>query len=108
MMIKNKKEYKKMSSVIKPELEKLNVKLTEISEIVIGIKQRQVNIIETANKINQNLKNQIEEEITDQKCYEGSEERIKVLKERIEKSKSLLVSIKDKMQLLEKKIESNK
>lgn len=97
-----------MSSVIKPELEKLNVKLTEISEIVVGIKQRQVNIIETANKINQNLKNQIEEEITNQKCCEGTEERIKKLKDRIEKSKSLLVSIKDKMQRLEKKIESNK
>ena len=97
-----------MASVIKPELEKLNVKLTEISDIAIGINQRQVNIIDTANKINQNMKSQIEEEISNEKCCEATEERIKVLKERIEKTKSLLGSIKDKMQRLEKKIESNK
>ena len=74
-----------MSSGVKPELEKLNVKLGEINEIAVGINTRQERIIETAKRVNESLKEQIEEEINNKKCYEGSEERIKGIKERIEK-----------------------
>ena len=90
-----------MSSVVRPELQKLNVKLEEISGITVGINQRQERIIETAKRVNESLKEQIEEEINNKKCFEGSEERIKAIKERIEKTKAMLSSIKEKMKLIE-------
>ena len=40
-----------MSSGVKPELEKLNVKLGEINEIAVGINTRQERIIETAKRV---------------------------------------------------------
>ena len=90
-----------MSSGVKPELEKLNVKLGEINEIAMGINTRQERIIETAKRVNESLKEQIEEEINNKKCYEGSEERIKGIKERIEKTKTMISLIKEKMKQLE-------
>ena len=51
--------------------------------------------------MNESLKEQIEEEINNKKCYEGSEERIKAIKERIEKTKMMLSAIKEKMKKLE-------
>lgn len=89
-----------MNEVIKPELEKLQEELTEVSSVALSIKKRQERIIKTANELNGNLKEIIQNNINEAQTLKNSEEKIQNLQTRIENSKTLIQSIKDKLALI--------
>lgn len=92
---------------IKPELDKIKTKLEQISNIAVGINHRQKQIITTATLVNNTMKLSIENEINNKTCEDNSNAKIKVLKERIEKSQTQLTQIKLKLKMLEQ-IANNK
>ncbi len=94
--------------LVRPEFDKLKVQLTKINEIALEIQQRQIRIINTANIINTKLKNSIEDNIKDTNAITQTEQRIKNLQERIEKSKTRLINIREKFLKLKKLYKKNK
>ena len=82
--------------IARPEFDKLKVQLTKINEIALEIQQRQIRIINTANLINNKLKNSIEDNIKDTNVITQTEQRIKNLQDRIDKSKIRLANIREK------------
>ena len=94
--------------LVRPEFDKLKVQLTKINEIALEIQQRQIRIINTANIINTKLKNSIEDNIKDTNAITQTEQRIKNLQERIDKSKTRLTNIREKFLKLKKLYKKNK
>ena len=94
--------------LIRPEFDKLKVQLTKINEIALEIQQRQIRIINTANIINNTLKNSIEDNIKDTNVITQTEQRIKNLNERVEKSKTRLIHIREKFLKLKKTYKESK
>ena len=92
----------------RPEFDKLKVQLTKINEIALEIKQRQIRIINTANVINNTLRNSIEDNIKDANVISQTEQRIKNLQERIDKSKTRLANIREKFHKLKQIYKQNK
>ena len=82
--------------IARPEFDKLKVQLTKINEIALEIQQRQIRIINTANIINNKLKNSIEDNIKDTNVITQTEQRIKNLQDRIDRSKIRLSNIREK------------
>mgnify|MGYP003571615122 CR=1 FL=1 len=87
---------KQTQIIARPEFDKLKVQLTKINEIALEIQQRQIRIINTANIINNKLKNSIEDNIKDTNVITQTEQRIKNLQDRIDKSKIRLSNIREK------------
>ena len=87
---------KQTQIIARPEFDKLKVQLTKINEIALEIQQRQIRIINTANLINNKLKNSIEDNIKDTNVITQTEQRIKNLQDRIDKSKIRLSNIREK------------
>jgi predicted transcriptional regulator len=87
---------KQTQIIARPEFDKLKVQLTKINEIALEIQQRQIRIINTANIINNKLKNSIEDNIKDTNVITQTEQRIKNLQDRIDKSKTRLSNIREK------------
>jgi len=81
--------------VARPEFEKLKIELSKINEISLEIQKRQIRIINTANVVNQQLKNAIEYNSKDN-IINQTEQRIKNLQERIDKGKMRLINIREK------------
>ena len=94
--------------IIRPEFDKLKTELTKIHETAIKIQNRQIKIINTANDINAKLKASIEANIKDNNVLTQTEERIKVLQGRIDKSKLRLNNIREKILKLKKIHNTNK
>ena len=94
--------------LVRPEFDKLKIQLTKINEIALEIKQRQIRIINTANVINSTLRNSIEDNIKDTNVISQTEQRIKNLQERIDKSKTRLVNIREKFHKLKQIYKQNK
>ena len=94
--------------LVRPEFDKLKIQLTKINEIALEIKQRQIRIINTANVINSTLRNSIEDNIKDTNVISQTEQRIKNLQERIDKSKTRLVNIREKFHKLKQLYKQNK
>ena len=88
--------------VARPEFDKLKVQLTKINEIALEIQKRQIRIINTANIINNKLKSSIEDNIKDTNVMTQTEQRIKNLQDRIDKSKTRLANIREKFLQLKK------
>ena len=93
--------------IIRPEFDKLKTELTKIHETAIKIQNRQIKIINTANDINTKLKASIEANIKDNNVLTQTEERIKVLQGRIDKSKVRLNNIREKILKLKKISKTN-
>ena len=87
---------KQTQIIARPEFDKLKVQLTKINEIALEIQQRQIRIINTANIINNKLKNSIEDNIKDTNVITQTEQRIKNLQDRIDRSKIRLSNIREK------------
>ena len=87
---------KQTQIIARPEFDKLKVQLTKINEIALEIQQRQIRIINTANLINNKLKNSIEDNIKDTNVITQTEQRIKNLQDRIDRSKIRLSNIREK------------
>ena len=94
--------------LVRPEFDKLKIQLTQINEISLEIKQRQIRIINTANIINNKLKNSIEDNIKDTNVIIQTEQRIKNLQDRVDKSKTRLTRIREKFLELTKLYKDNK
>ena len=87
---------KQTQIITRPEFGKLKIQLTKINEIALEIQQRQIRIINTANIINNKLRNSIEDNIKDTNVITQTEQRIKNLQDRIDKSKIRLSNIREK------------
>ena len=87
---------KQTQIIARPEFDKLKGQLTKINEIALEIQQRQIRIINTANLINNKLKNSIEDNIKDTNVITQTEQRIKNLQDRIDRSKIRLSNIREK------------
>ena len=87
---------KQTQIITRPEFGKLKIQLTKINEIALEIQQRQIRIINTANIINNKLRNSIEDNIKDTNVITQTEQRIKNLQDRIDKSKARLSNIREK------------
>ena len=85
---------------VKPSFEKLKIKLKEMTENTLKVDVKQKEIINQANEINNILSNSINNNITDHKVINAAEEKIKELKNRIEKSRGKIALIKDKLKKL--------
>ena len=85
---------------VKPSFEKLKIKLKEMTENTLQVDVKQKEIINQANEINNILSNSINNNITDHKVINAAEEKIKELKNRIEKSRGKIALIKDKLKKL--------
>ena len=94
--------------LVRPEFDKLKIQLTKINEIALEIKQRQIRIINTANVINNTLRTSIEDNMKDANVISQTEQRIKNLQERIDKSKTRLVNIREKFHKLKQIYKQNK
>ena len=92
----------KTQIVARPEFDKLKIQLTKINEIAFAIQNRQKRIINTANLINSQLKNSIENNIKDTNVITQTEQRIKNLQGRIDEGKTRLNNIRDKFLKLKK------
>ena len=85
---------------VKPSFEKLKIKLKEMTENTLKVDVKQKEIINQANEINNIFSNSITNNITDHKVINAAEEKIKELKNRIEKSRGKIALIKDKLKKL--------
>ena len=94
--------------IARPEFNKLKMQLTKINEIAFEIQNRQIRIINTANLINNQLKDSIENNIKDTNVITQTEQRIKNLQERIDKGKDRLNKIREKFLKLKKLYKSKK
>ena len=94
--------------IARPEFNKLKMQLTKINEIAFEIQNRQIRIINTANLINNQLKDSIENNIKDTNVITQTEQRIKNLQERIDKGKDRLNKIREKFLKLKKLYKSQK
>ena len=88
--------------VARPEFNKLKMQFIKINEIAFEIQNRQIRIINTANIINNQLKDSIENNIKDTNVIVQTEQRIKNLQERIDKGKNRVNKIREKFLKLTK------
>ncbi len=94
--------------LVRPEFDKLKVLLTKINDTALEIQDRQKRIINTADGINSKLKSSIEDNIKDVNAMTQTEERIKNLQGRIDKSKKRLTNIREKFLKLKELHKKNK
>ena len=99
---------KKDQILVRPEFDKLKIQITKINEIALEIQQRQIRIINTANKINSQLRSSIEDNIKDTNVITQTEQRIKNLEDRIERGKTRLFNIREKFLKLKRLYKDNK
>ena len=94
--------------VARPEFNKLKMQFIKINEIAFEIQNRQIRIINTANIINNQLKDSIENNIKDTNVIVQNEQRIKNLQERIDKGKNRVNKIREKFLKLTKLYKNQK
>ena len=94
--------------VARPEFNKLKMQFIKINEIAFEIQNRQIRIINTANIINNQLKDSIENNIKDTNVIVQTEQRIKNLQERIDKGKNRVNKIREKFLKLTKLYKNQK
>ena len=94
--------------VARPEFNKLKMQFIKINEIAFEIQNRQIRIINTANIINNQLKDSIENNIKDTNVIVQTEQRIKNLQERIDKGKNRVNKIRENFLKLTKLYKNQK
>ena len=94
--------------VARPEFNKLKMQFIKINEIAFEIQNRQIRIINTANIINNQLKDSIENNIKDTNVIVQTEQRIKNLQEIIDKRKNRVNKIREKFLKLTKLYKNQK
>ncbi len=84
-------------------LEKLREKVIETNEYVENTSFKQKKLISTAKELNFKIRNFIEADINQKNSFADAQEKLGVVKQRIEKSKHSINSIKDKIKNLKNK-----
>ena len=92
-----------MNDSIKPQLNQLQIKLSEISLLANQMKKREEKIIFAANEINSVISEQIQNDLNEKQTYTSSEEKVKAIRARLEASQNLVDNIKAKIALIKEK-----
>ena len=81
-------------------IEKLKIKVKDTDEFVENTTVKQRKLLNSSNEFNLKIRNYLEADIMEKNSYTDSQEKLGIVKSRIEISKQNITNIKDKIKIL--------